>query len=147
MPEIWCCCKARGGRISFMDLRPTSNAAAAAKIGNPEGCFLAGTWRRCSSVTERFGYAPSSRLASCPPENNAPIPHFDTGSMSYFGSGTATMPHGLPGDFTRVTSFSVARSTTETSSDGPLALKRYLPSGENVIPHGRLPTGMVFSNS
>jgi hypothetical protein len=25
-----------------MDLRPTSNAAAAAKIGNPEGCFLAG---------------------------------------------------------------------------------------------------------
>jgi len=56
-----------------MDLRPTSNAAAASKIGNPEGCSLAGTWRRCSSVTERFGYAPSSRLASCPPENSAPI--------------------------------------------------------------------------
>jgi hypothetical protein len=47
-----------------MDLRPTSNAAAAAKIGNPEGYFLAGTWRHCSSVTEPFGYAPSSRLAA-----------------------------------------------------------------------------------
>ena len=46
----------------------------------PEGCFLAGTWRRCSSVTERCGYAPSSRLASRPPENSAPIPHFDMGS-------------------------------------------------------------------
>jgi hypothetical protein len=34
-----------------MDIGPTSNAAAAAKIGNPEGCFLAGAWRRCSSVT------------------------------------------------------------------------------------------------
>jgi hypothetical protein len=40
LPEVWRCCKARGGRISFRDLRPTSNAAAAAKIGNPEGCFL-----------------------------------------------------------------------------------------------------------
>ena len=57
-----------------MDLRPTSNAAAA-KIGNPEGCFLAGGWLRCSSVTERCGYAPSSRLASHPPENSAPLPY------------------------------------------------------------------------
>jgi hypothetical protein len=65
-----------------MDLRPTSNAAAAAKIGNPEGCFLAGAWRRCSSVTEPFGYAPSSRLASRPPENSAPIPHFVIGSYT-----------------------------------------------------------------
>jgi len=76
LPEIWGCCEARGGRISFMDLRPTSNAAAAPKIGNPEGCFLAGAWRRCSSVRERCGYLPSSRLASRPPENSAPIPHF-----------------------------------------------------------------------
>ena len=38
-----------------MDIRLTSNAAAPAKIGNPEGCFLAGIWRRCSSITERFG--------------------------------------------------------------------------------------------
>jgi len=65
-----------------MDLRPTSNAAAAAKIGNPEGCFLAGAWRRCSSVTGRFGHAPSSRLASRPPENSAPTPHFVIGSKS-----------------------------------------------------------------
>ncbi len=54
---------------------PTNYAAAAAKNGNPEGCFLAGTWRRCSSVTGPFGHAPSSRLASCPPENSAPIPY------------------------------------------------------------------------
>ncbi len=85
MPEIWRCCKARGRRISFMDPATaglTSNAAAAAKIGNPEGCFLAGTWRRCSSVTGRFGHAPSSRLATYPPGNSAPIPHFVTGSKS-----------------------------------------------------------------
>jgi hypothetical protein len=69
-----------------MDLRLTSNVAAAAKIGNPEGCFLAGAWRRCSSVTERCGYAPSSRLASRPPENSAPIPYIDMGSA--FGSQT-----------------------------------------------------------
>jgi len=62
------------------DIRPTSNAAAAPKIGNPEGRFLAGARQRCSSVTERFGYAPSSRLAGRPPENSAPIPHFVIGS-------------------------------------------------------------------
>src|SRR5690242_1320248 len=50
------------------------------RSGNPEGCFLAGAWRRCSSVRERCGYLPSSRLASRPPENSALIPHFDIGS-------------------------------------------------------------------
>jgi hypothetical protein len=50
-----------------------SNAAAAPKIGNPEGCFLAGGWQRCSSVRERCGYLPSSRLAIRLPENSAPI--------------------------------------------------------------------------
>jgi len=64
-----------------MDLRPTSNAAAAPKIGNPEGCFLAGVWRRCSSVRVRCGYLPSSRLARHPPENSALIPSFDMGSQ------------------------------------------------------------------
>ena len=34
----------------------------------------------------------------------------------------------------------VARSTTETSFDGPLAVKSVLPSGESAIPHGRGPT-------
>jgi hypothetical protein len=47
-----------------MDLRPTSNAAAAAKIGNPAGCFLAGTWLRSSSVT---GLWPCSFVAPCQP--------------------------------------------------------------------------------
>ena len=68
-----------GKPISFMDpaiVGPTSNTAAAPKIGNPEGCFLEAVWRRCSSVTGRFGHAPSSRLASQPPENSAPIPSF-----------------------------------------------------------------------
>ena len=64
-----------GKPISFMDIRPTSNAAAAAKIRNPPGCFLEAVWRRCSSVRERCGYLPSSRLASRPPENSAPIPY------------------------------------------------------------------------
>jgi len=35
--EIWRYSKARGGRISFVALWPTSNAAAAAKIRNPPG--------------------------------------------------------------------------------------------------------------
>ena len=39
------------------------------------GYALVGAWRRCSSVTERFGYAPSSRLASRPPERSALIPY------------------------------------------------------------------------
>ncbi len=80
LPEIWGGCKARGGKISFRDIRLTSNAAAAPKIGNPEGCFLAGGWPRCSSVREPCGYLPSSRLASHPPENSAPVPHFVIGS-------------------------------------------------------------------
>jgi hypothetical protein len=63
-----------------MDLRPTSNAAAAPKIGNPEGCFLTGGWQRCSSVREHCGYLPSSRLASRPSENSAPGPYFVIGS-------------------------------------------------------------------
>jgi len=64
----------------LVDLRPARNAAAGPKIGNPSDCFLAGAWRRCSSVRERCGYLPSSRLASHPPENSAPISHFDIGS-------------------------------------------------------------------
>ena len=50
------------------------------RSGNPEGSFLAGAWRRCSSVGERYGYPPSSRLASRPPENCAPVSHFEIGS-------------------------------------------------------------------
>src|SRR5882724_11967687 len=65
----------------------------------------------------------------------------------YFASGTVTTPHGPPGDFTRAISFSVARSTTEMSSDGPLATKRYFPSGERSKPQGRVPTLIVFKRS
>jgi len=43
------------------------------KIGNPLGEDLAGEGRRCSSVTERFGYAPSSRLALRPSDLRATI--------------------------------------------------------------------------
>jgi hypothetical protein len=42
-----------------MDLRPTSNTAATAKIGNPEGCFPTAIWL---------------------PEISAPSPYFDLGS-------------------------------------------------------------------
>src|SRR6266496_4401386 len=37
-------------------------------------------WRRCSSVTEHVGYAPSSRLASRPQELSAHIPYLEMGS-------------------------------------------------------------------
>jgi hypothetical protein len=53
------------------------------RSGNPEGCFLAGAWRRCSSVRERCGYLPSSRLASRLPKNSAPISHSDLGSITF----------------------------------------------------------------
>jgi mannose-6-phosphate isomerase-like protein (cupin superfamily) len=39
---------------------------------------------RYSLVTERYGYAPSSRLAGRPPENSAPGPNFDMDSKAYF---------------------------------------------------------------
>jgi len=39
-----------GKPISFMDLRPTSNAAAAPKIGNPKGYFLEAVWRRSTKI-------------------------------------------------------------------------------------------------
>jgi GxxExxY protein len=42
--------------------------------------FVAGRWRRCSSVTEPYGYAPSSRLARRPSQLSAPIPIYEMGS-------------------------------------------------------------------
>jgi len=58
-----------------------------------------------------------------------------------------TTPQGLPGDFTRAISFSAVKSTTETSSEGPLAAKRRRPSGERAMPQGRVPTLMVLTTS
>src|SRR5262245_47105292 len=92
-------------------------------------------WRRGSqraSAPRRCSLSPRRRSGERVRERGsqrALLVHFDTR--------TATTPHGLPGDCTRVISFSVARSTTEMSSDGPLAVKRYFPSGEKAIPHGR----------
>ena len=72
--------------------------------------------------------------------------NFSGRQLIYFLRTTST-PHGLPGDLTRAISFSVARSTTETSSDGPFAEKRNFPSGEIAMPHGRVPTLIVFNTS
>src|SRR5581483_11572441 len=60
---------------------------------------------------------------------------------------TITTPHGLPPAFTRLISFSVARSTTDTSSDGPFAANKNFPSGEIAMPHGRGPTLIAPSTS
>ena len=65
----------------------------------------------------------------------------------YFGSGTTTIPQGLPDDLIRLISLPSPMSTTDTSSDGPFAVKRYFPSGEKAIPHGRVPTLMEFKSS
>jgi len=56
-----------------VDLRPTSNAAAAPKIGNPEGCFLEAAWLRCSSVRERLRL--SSFVAPCQPASRKQRAH------------------------------------------------------------------------
>ena len=63
-----------------MDLRPTSNAAAAPKIRQPEGLFSGG-WLAALLLSQR-ALRLSSFVAPCqpPPENSAPIPYFDMGS-------------------------------------------------------------------
>src|SRR5262249_9493330 len=60
---------------------------------------------------------------------------------------TTATPHGLVPAFTFAISLLVARSTIDTSLDGPLAANRYLPSGDSAMPHGRLPTVMLSSTS
>jgi len=57
-----------------MDLRPTSNAAAAPKIGNPEGCFLTGATQPCSLVGEHCWL--SSVVAPCQPPVRKQRAHF-----------------------------------------------------------------------
>ena len=80
LPEIWCCGKARGERISFMDLYATSNAAAAPKIEQPHG-LSSGERLAVLLLSHRtLGYAPSSPLASRPPELSAPVPNYEMGS-------------------------------------------------------------------
>ena len=66
----------------------------------------------------------------------------------YFAFATATTPHGLPGDLMRKISFSVAKINHRyVVRRGPFAENKYFPSGESAIPHGRVPTLMVFSTS
>src|SRR5438105_4385544 len=54
--------------------------------------------------------------------------------------GRATRLHGPPLAFAFLVTVKVARSTNETSFEGPLAVNNVLPSGESVMPHGRAPT-------
>src|SRR4051812_5112544 len=56
-------------------------------------------------------------------------------------------PHGLCPALMRVISFPLSTSTTETSSDGPLATYTLWPSGETAMPQGRFPTGIVLITS
>ncbi len=56
-------CRAWEAHILYGYSTDTSNAAAAAKIRQLEGCFLADTWLRCSSVTELWLGGSESRLA------------------------------------------------------------------------------------
>ena len=52
-------------------------------------------------------------------------------------------PHGpRPTGIFFVTMF-VARSTIDTSPDGPFAVNSFVPSGESAMPHGRWPTSTV----
>ncbi len=60
---------------------------------------------------------------------------------------TTATPQGLPPAFTRATSFAAPRSTTETSLEGPFAVKRYFPSGDIAIPHGLVPTLIVLTTA
>src|SRR5207244_8894359 len=67
------------------------------------------------------------------------------------GFSTAT-PHGRMPTGIFFTTCCVVTSTTETSFDGPFAVKTVLPSGARPTPHGRMPTasdpaGMFFDGS
>src|ERR1700722_5843795 len=61
--------------------------------------------------------------------------------------GTTATAHGLEPALIRAISVLEARSTTDTSLEGPLAVYRNFPSGDSAIPQGRTPTLIVFSNS
>ena len=74
-----------------MDLRPTSNAAAAAKIGHPPGEVLAGRWRRCSSVTERLAMLPRRALPSAHQNFAHPFPVYEMGSTGKWNPQTASV--------------------------------------------------------
>jgi hypothetical protein len=52
------------------------------KDRQPGGLFSGGHLAALLLSHRAFGHAPSSRLASRPPENSAPIPYFVTGSKS-----------------------------------------------------------------
>src|SRR5882757_6375271 len=60
---------------------------------------------------------------------------------------TTATAHGLEPALIRAISVLAARSTTDTSLEGPLAVYRNFPSGDSAIPQGRTPTLIVFSNS
>ena len=67
LPEIWAALRREEGEYPLWIFDRRTTRQQRQRSGNPEGCFLAGAWRRCSSVRERCGYLPSSRLASRPP--------------------------------------------------------------------------------
>ena len=68
-----------------MDLRPTSNAAAGAKIGNPSGEGLAGAWQRCSSVTERLAMLLRRALPAARQSLAHSFPIYEMGSYLQIG--------------------------------------------------------------
>src|SRR5580704_10029447 len=53
---------------------------------------------------------------------------------------STTTPQGPPVVLIFFVTVCVARSTTETSFDGPLAVNNSFASGENAMPQGRCPT-------
>jgi len=53
------------------------------------------------------------------------------------GRGSTSTPQGRSATLIFLITVCVAKSTTETSLDGPLAAYSSLPSGETPIPHGR----------
>jgi hypothetical protein len=58
--------RALSGHMNARNLNTVCQRSSSSKIGNPEGCFLAGAWLRCSSVREHCGYLPSSRPCQPP---------------------------------------------------------------------------------
>src|SRR6185436_1539584 len=78
-------------------------------------------------------------LWPCPRDSAA---HIEDPPRRTENHGTYTKPHGRLPTFTFAFTVRVARSTMETSFDGPLAVNSVLPSRDVAMPHGRSPTSM-----
>ena len=114
----------------------TASTATPARASSPAArrprCRPCRSSRRPSSPTAAIFVSSNSQVYALKP-SCAPARRLQ-------GSGRDSRPQGRPPTLTRFSTLPVAASMTETSFDGPLAVKSRLPSGLTPMPQGRAPT-------